>query len=712
MSKKTSKNKSYLNLWLALIGIVVVIASFSLAYFYGGSKGKEKSDPPKITSGTEIKKVSKNIEDFVNDLKTYSADLPRYGMYSNETDAKADEPTGMGNAGDAEYSQTNNQVEGVDEGDFVKTDGQYIYVAKSGGYRYNEIQEKNKISIIKINKETGELEKVNEIEIDKNIDYIQYLHLYENKLAVVGQQYSYSFEPYYEETGVKISTPQEYQKDCARILIYDISEPKNPALMEDYRADGYIQQSRFVDGSLYLINNDYNNQYFYNDIFPVLEKDISDGEKTTQINKILEKNLPFSGKTEEVDSQKRSVDSLSYITPIHSYDMINITSLNLKNDDFKLDQEIIMGYTYTIYASKDNLYLTNTEYPWFYSPMREEDTEYTQKTNIFRFSMDNGNVEFEAKGAVEGTILNQFSLDEYDNHLRIATTTNQGFFGPFFAADDMVVSRAESSSETIAEDEEGKVYRTNNLYILDENLEISGKIEDLADNEQIYSVRFMGDKGYIVTFKTTDPLFTFDLSDPKNPKLLGELKIPGYSNYLHPINETTLLGIGKEAVESEENKDFAWYQGMKIGLFDVSDMSNPKEIDSMEIGDRGTDSEALWDHKAFLWDSRNSLLALPIELRIIPEDQKVLDGEEKYWTYGEFEYQGTYLFDINNSIVLRGRVTHIDDYEKVDPDYYYQEYNKHIRRQMYVGDWLITISNEIVQSNNLETLNYINQVEL
>ena len=173
-------------------------------------------------------------------------------------------------------------------------------------------------------------------------------------------------------------------------------------------------------------------------------------------------------------------------------------------------------------------------------------------------------------------------MDEYEQHFRIATTTRQ-----VWDSDKM---------------------SSNNVYILDDELDVVGELEDLAPGEKIYSVRFMGKKGYIVTFKKIDPLFVIDLSDHSNPLVLGKLKIPGYSDYLHPYDENHLIGIGKDTVEAADELtesrglDFGWYQGVKMAIFDVTDVENPIELHKVVIGDRGTDSPVLYDHKAFLFD--------------------------------------------------------------------------------------------------------------
>ncbi|MDI6884716.1 MAG: beta-propeller domain-containing protein, partial [Hadesarchaea archaeon] len=196
------------------------------------------------------------------------------------------------------------------------------------------------------------------------------------------------------------------------------------------------------------------------------------------------------------------------------------------------------------FVSSNNIYVTYTDY-WVY-PLRDWSSEIngweTETTIIHKISIANGTIEYKSQGEVPGQVLNQFSMDEYQGYFRIATTT--GWMGQ------------------------------NNVYVLDGNLDIVGRLEGLAPGESIYSARFIGSRAYLVTFKKVDPLFVIDLEDPKNPRALGELKIPGYSDYLHPYDETHLIGVGKDTVDMGS---FAWYQGIKIALFDVSDPENPRE---------------------------------------------------------------------------------------------------------------------------------------
>ncbi|HLC37913.1 MAG TPA: beta-propeller domain-containing protein, partial [Candidatus Norongarragalinales archaeon] len=224
-----------------------------------------------------------------------------------------------------------------------------------------------------------------------------------------------------------------------------------------------------------------------------------------------------------------------------------------------------------------------------------------------------------------------------------------------------------------------------------------------AKGERIYSTRFMGNRLYLVTFKKTDPLFAIDLSNPSNPQVLGQLKIPGYSDYLHPYDENHLIGFGKSAVEAEEG-DFAWYQGLKLSLFDVTDVSAIKEIGVFEIGDRGSESLALHDHKAFLFSKeKNGLLIIPVlEAKIDPA--KYPRGVDDS-TYGDYVFQGAYVLNVNleNGFELKGKISHTDPAEFAKSGYYWNG-EEDVKRSAFIGDMLYTISGIFVKANSLDSL--------
>ncbi|MCK4498833.1 beta-propeller domain-containing protein, partial [Candidatus Bathyarchaeota archaeon] len=231
----------------------------------------------------------------------------------------------------------------------------------------------------------------------------------------------------------------------------------------------------------------------------------------------------------------------------------------------------------------------------------------------------------------------------------------------------------------------------------------------LAPGETIYSARFMGETLYLVTFRKIDPLFIIDLQDAEAPKVLGELKITGYSDYLHMYDTGYLIGVGKETVGADFG-NFAWYQGIKISLFNVTDQSNPQEVDKTEIGDRGTDSPVLRDHHAFLFDRERQLLVLPVKVAEIDPEQYPYGITDN--AYGEYVWQGAYVYSISveDGLELRGRITHIENITDVQGNYYSSPYL--VERSLFIEDVLYTISGKKVMMNSIESLNWIGEIDL
>jgi len=347
------------------------------------------------------------------------------------------------------------------------------------------------------------------------------------------------------------------------------------------------------------------------------------------------------------------------------YQYTTFVAMNVQNiTESPVYLPIMLGGTCNMYVSLSNIYVTYREWNW------------NGNTTIYRIRVQGSNMTCEARGTVPGHERNQFSMDEYNDYFRIETTTwTQNW-----------------KTQT-------------NLYVLNMNLSVVGKLEELAPGENFHSARFMGNRAYFVTFKKTDPLFVIDLSQPTNPSVLGELHIPGYSDYLHPYDETHLIGVGKHTIEAEEG-DFAWYQGIKISLFDVTNVSNPIQMSTVAIGDRGSDSPVLYDHKAFLFDRSKNLLAIPIlEARIDPSKYP---GEVPPYAYGEAVWQGAYVFDVSlfHGFVLKGRITHLSGGTNIYEESYW------IKRTLYIEDVLYTVSNRKVKLNVLDDLSPIMEIEL
>jgi len=336
-----------------------------------------------------------------------------------------------------------------------------------------------------------------------------------------------------------------------------------------------------------------------------------------------------------------------------------IAGFSIANDE-PASVSTYFGASDGMYVSKNNLYLT--KYNW-----------YNDKTDLYKFAIYKGKVGHVATGSVPGALLNQFSMDESGSFFRVATTSR----------DENWINE-------------------NNVYILDKKMNVCGRIEGIAPDERIYSTRFMGDRLYMVTFKKVDPLFVIDLSDNRDPKILGELKIPGYSDYLHPYDETHLIGFGKDAFEDGE---WAYYDGMKLSMFDVTDVANPTEMFSEIIGVRGTDSELLRNHRALLFSKvRDGLFAFPISVYV--KD----DGNP--W-YGKFAFQGAYVYniDMEKGFVKRGEITHQTDLGYNPGKYYYGDYDLYINRIIYVGDLLYTASNGVLKATRLSDMVEVGKID-
>jgi inhibitor of cysteine peptidase len=466
-----------------------------------------------------------------------------------------------------------------------------------------------------------------------------------DRLVVFEQETPYYL--YYDDMPVvRESDIMPYISPTIAIKVYDVSDRENPRLQRELSADGQYVSSRMIGDYAYVVINE-----------PAYEEDD-------------ELNLPrinFGGNEKEIPATDIYYSDVSD----YYYMYTTIIAINTQTDDQEPTyQTILLGASSNLYVSLNNIYLT--------FPVWGGDWGDCQKSSIHRIHIEGDEIEYVASGEVPGMVLNQFSMDEYDGYFRVATTTY------------------ERTSQ-------------NNVYVLNMALNITGSLENLASGETIYSARFMGERGYLVTFKQVDPLFVIDLSDPRHPKELGYLKVTGYSDYLHPYDENHLIGIGKETTDAGE---FAWYQGVKISLFDVSDVSNPREISKLEIGDRGTDSPVLCDHKAFLFDKSRNLLVMPILVAEV--DQSKYPGGVPSWISGEPVWQGAYVFDISleQGLQLKGRITHIENLGDLEEGYYYYYSPFSVERSLYIDDVLYTISQAKIKMNNLENLDYINEVEL
>lgn len=431
------------------------------------------------------------------------------------------------------------------------------------------------------------------------------------------------------------------------VRIYDVSNKSAPVLRRVVTLDGWYLASRMIGDYIYIIA-----------VSPAYL--IEDNVKLPRM--IIDSKV-FKIKASEI---------YYYDTPDSSYAYTLILAVNIKVDEEKPNrQTFLIGSAGSVYVSLNNLYLAVPNWRSFSN--EKGMSRGFEVTVIHRVRLKDGEIEYMASGEVPGRVLNQFSMDEYEGYFRIATTLGWN--------------------------------RRNDVYILNMDLNVVSKIEGLAPGERIYSARFMGHRCYLVTFKKVDPFFVIDLTDPYNPKVLGWLKISGYSSYLHPYGENFIIGIGKETVEASEG-NFAWYQGVKISLFNVTDVKNPEEVSRFIIGDRGTESPVLNDHKALLFDRSRNLMVIPV---LVAEVQNAPSKDTAPNMHGNHVWQGAYVFNVtvNGGIELRGRITHIEGetMKSLFESYF-------VKRTVFIDDVLYTISDKKIKMNSLQDLAEIKTIEL
>lgn len=696
---------------LSIVIIAMSIATaFALSFYFDQQKDIFEIDEKLLEQGAsqELKKFAskKELRDYVRNSELQAG---RVQFRFNEegegrifrTAADSAFPSIIEKAsGEAsqDFSQTNIQVEEVDEADFVKNDGKYIYMISGNTLVIADAYPGDKLKI------------VSETSLDGNP---RDLFLNKDKLVVFLDGYEISYEiPEFDYL------PRQVYNAVTRILIYDVTDRENPKLARNYSIQGNYYESRMIDDFVYVIAQDNNIYdvpvlpavkesgriiaspevyYFdnpdFNYVFNVIASFKVDGnEKDVQAKTFMlgyantlyvsrehiylayQKNLP--NVAWEKEREIRFYQVILPLLPPEIQDEINSIGISDLNSGEKWDRTRVI---------LENMYnaMTETEKQDLQKKISEELEEFEakreaemRKTVIHKIAIKDGEIEYRNRGEINGYLLNQFSLDEYEGNLRVATTT--------------YVYRKDST-----------MY--NNVYILDDDLEVTGKVEDIAPDERIYSTRFIGNRLYMVTFKRIDPFFVIDLT-PGNPKILGELKIPGFSDYLHPYDENYIIGIGKQT-ESNEWGGVS-VGGLKLALFDVRDIGNPKEAGKYIIGSRGTDSEALYEHKAFLFDKKKNLLVIPIH----EVEERVFDERQRYYKWKT--WQGAYVFTIKpeNGFTLRGKISHGE--ENAESEYYYGGSSTAVRRSMFMDNFLYTISQKMIKVNDIHTVREINEVEL
>ncbi len=659
----------------------------------------------KFASVDELKRfMNKNIGTGQNNY--YSRDVMAF--------AEAMPAAGLSKSADSvamsgDFSSTNIQVAGVDEADLIKTDGRYAYA----------LTEKEVLII--------DAYPADKAEIKSRIvlrDQPQQIFINGQYLTVMGADQSIKTNPTYLKFRAR--------NNFTFFKVFDVSDKANPKLVRDLSYEGDYHNSRMIGDYVYLLvaNRVYN--YFYSGDIAV----------PRAFNKGKEVRFCEGG--------LRCPPVYYFDLPYRSFNFMNVVAVNVKDNNQNPNNEVyLLSDGQEIFVSEKNLYITYPKYldedelvvealsdlvltrlpqeyqtvikkinevdeqvlsqsektqkilsiyNWYGNGLPEADHDKfskelmakvrekykalaseLEKTVIHKIAIDKEKITYKTAAEVNGQVLNQYSMDEKDGYFRIATTKNRSW-------------------SQFLEESEQESY--SNLYVLDADLKPAGAVEKIAKGERIYSVRFMGDRAYMVTFQQVDPLFVIDLKDPRKPFIAGELKVPGFSNYLHPYDENTLIGLGKDTSDEEGRVRTG---GIKLSLFDVNDITNPKEIDTLIMGESGSYSIAENEPKAFLFSREKSLLAIPVSIY-----------EKKGGDYPQFAQNSSAVIKADKSgFTLRGYLDHSDG-SIGESEYWWGRdyYDTSVKRNFYISDTLYTFSSRYLQANRLDNLEQIKRLPL
>lgn len=580
---------------------------------------------------------------------------------------------------DGNFSQTNVQVSGVDEGDIVETDGNYLYVLSDNVFSIIDVQNPDSLEVAWQTTWDGS-------------SWPQEIYLDNDRLTVISSQanyYAFDFVGPVEPAIDLAFAPPYFEPEPPQVIttVYDVSIPSDLVLLSETTVDGWLVASRSIDGTIYLtVQNGLD--FPSPEILPVEDGEDSDNTNGNgdvvggvAINELIwppidpeiegkyvyESEVTYRARLEETvldvlpgfttstpaavvpeEQLLTAPTDIARMVERESHQLLSLVAINARANVPTVDDASTLmsdGAT-TVYMSQSSAYAVGSvwnEYP---------------ATSIVKFSLADSDVELAAAGQVPGHTLDQYSLDEYDGSLRVATTQGWG---------------------------EDAINHVHVLQQLGETLQVVGTLTGLAPGETIYSVRFMGDRGFVVTFVRIDPLFDLDLSDPTNPQVAGELKIPGFSEFLQPIDESHLFGIGRNADEETGR-----IGELQVSVFDVTRGEGPSVVDRFSFpGQWNTWTDATYDPHAITFLPERGLLAFPVtnhqhHWNVFEEEFTDEETQLPPFTYGLVVFN----VDVNDGLAVSAVIEH--------PTV--------LRRSVQIGDNLLAISSHAVTVHPLSEL--------
>lgn len=591
----------------------------------------------------------------------------------------------------SQVSTTNNQIAGVDEADFIKNDNKYIYVVKGNKFRIIEAwpaATAHEIASVEIK---GTAKKL----------FVSNGHalVYASVPRVVdassggssnGAASGPAFAPSSGSNGCS-----SYGYDCtytgdgtATVLsIFDIANVAQPTLLRTIETSSSLVAARRIGDTVHTVfaEEPFNGSSYWTSYVSSLPAKATEADVNAAYDKLLADN---DARIEKVDVSNvlprlASVNKEPQRTVFQSLApdgaaFTTLLSFDMASDGAPMKAVTVISRPGAVFASADSLYMAvpHERGGWGWYDGRAEN----EVSTVHKFSIGTSalTTNYHGSGVVKGRVLNQFAMDEKDGKLRIATTSGH------------LPSPDAENTLSILEEQAG-------------GLNLIGQIDHIAKTEDIRSVRFDGDHGYMVTFKKTDPLYVFDLSNPYAPTIQGELKIPGFSVYMHLMDPTHLLTIGYDA---SDQGDFAWFTGVILQIFDVSNPADPKLTHKESIGTRGSSSEALADHLAFNYFAPKNILAIPMT---------ICEGGNQNGGYGtNMTFSGLMVYDVTaaGGFSLRGKVAHPTTKNPSESSYYdssncsnwWANASSEVKRSIVMDDYVFSVSDRRIKANELDSL--------
>jgi uncharacterized secreted protein with C-terminal beta-propeller domain len=602
-----------------------------------------------------------------------------------------------------DYSGTNNQEQGVDEADFVKTDGFHIYFLDNGMLHIMDVPE------------FGELEHASTTLIEGNPVAMM---LNEDRLVVVSTVSSWNLDskdPLSDAMGWGGDWYGWRTSTLTKFTVYDISNTTSPFVNRELYIEGNYMTAREVGGTVRTVTHawmdvpdlqqwlDYPENYWSSEYTDSMRRNAREQSAALAMQHnqqvleeiTLEELIPQVHERvgDEIITHHLSGDDCSdFAAPESALNRgyTSIFTIDLISEELEFEADHIVGNWPLVYSSQDTLIITENAWDlwWFWG-----NDDLNEATNIHTFDISEpGTTEYSGSGRVDGTIQSQFSISEHEGVVRVATTTGQ--WGRWWMENPEPMESHVITMSHALDLESGQ-----------EHLLEMGRVDGIAYNETIWSARFVEDRAYLVTFQNMDPLWTIDLTNPTNPQIMGELEVPGVSTYIHPLSDDAILTIGLGPGDEETGLGLDWGH-TRISLFDVSNFSDPQLTQALSLSpvddpDEGWSwawSEATWEHKAFQYWEPKGMLAIPMN---------TYRYDYYYDNAGKYHYNYDWVSKLmivnvtEDGLELHGEVDHSQFYD-TDENRWWSSYN--IRRSIFMGDYIYAISHGGITVTHLDSM--------